>query len=89
MLTHSREYTNGKYGLIIVPIGEGNLVKLDDIENDYNLKQYFTKDDETAFALFESVLDLINRMEDDKLLNYKCKDHISEQYYYHVNINKE
>ena len=89
MLTHSREYTNGKYGLIIVPTAEGNLVKLDDTENDYNLKQYFTKDDETAFALFESMLELINRSEDAKLLNYKCKDHVSEQYLYHVVINKE
>jgi len=89
MLTHSREYTNGKYGLIIIPIGEGNLVKLDDIENDFNLKQYFTKDDETAFALFESMLELINTLEFEKLKAYNIKDLLPEQYRFHVIVNKE
>jgi len=81
MLTHDREYGDGKYSFKIVPIGEaGNLIKLENMVSNKIIKQYFTKDDETAFVIFESLLDCYRAYSDEGVEKYKYKEQLPSEF---------
>jgi hypothetical protein len=81
MLMFTREYTDGRYVFMAMPIlGKGNMVTLEDKLKGASLKQYFTTDDETALALFESMMSCYNDKGAEHLELYKSKDNIAAEY---------
>lgn len=77
MLSFTREYTDGRYVFMAMPIlGRGNMVTLEDKLRGVSLKQYFTTDDEAALALFESMMQCYNERGPENLEMYKSKDNI-------------
>lgn len=79
MLSFTREYTDGQYEFMASKFLEGNIVVLQNKLTGVVLKQYFTEDDETAIALFESMLMCHRERGNEALEKYTSKEHISEE----------
>jgi len=90
MLAHSREHSDGKYYYAIIPFeGLGNVIVLENQLTKTTLKKYFTEDDETAIAIFESLVELQQDRGDVELENFKVKDRLQFEFTSRVRVDKE
>jgi len=93
MLKHSREYSDGKYRYAIIPLREdeeyGNAVILENVLENRPLKKYFTNDDETAIAIFESMIELHDDRGAELLEKYKIAEILSKEYSGRVTVELE
>jgi hypothetical protein len=90
MLAHSREYTDGKYYYAVIPFeGIGHVIILEDTLAKETLKKYFTEDDESAIAVFESMIQLQEERGNEELKNYKLKERLQLGLTDNVRVDKE
>jgi hypothetical protein len=90
MLAHSREYSDGKYYYGIIPIeGMGHEIVLKNLLTEETLKKYFTEDDESAIAVFESMIQIQEERGNVDLENYKLKDQLQLGLTDVVRVDKE
>jgi hypothetical protein len=90
MLAHSREYSDGKYYYGIIPFeGIGHEIVLKNMLTKETLKRYFTEDDESAIAIFESMIQLQEERGDVELENYKLKDRLQLGLTDNVRVDQE
>jgi hypothetical protein len=90
MLAHSREYTDGKYYYAIIPFEDaGHVIVLENTLAKETLKKYFTEDDESAIAIFESMIQLQEERGDIDLENYKLKERLQLGLTERVRVDKE
>jgi hypothetical protein len=76
MLTFNREYKDGKYVYLLIPVKNTNYVKLIDEIDKKMVKEYKTEDDEAALYIYQSLIDIQERFGYDFLLNFKVKDQL-------------
>ena len=82
MLKFDRIYSDGKYKFTAGPMGTkegmGNIIKLENILENVLLKEYTTKDDETAIALLETLMMVYHERGEEELLTYSYKIHLPD-----------
>jgi hypothetical protein len=90
MLEHSREYTDGKFNYAVIPVKNvGNVVILENELSGKTLKKYFTEDDDSAIAIFESMIECQFNEGDDLLLKYKVSERLAGEYSNRVKVEVE
>jgi hypothetical protein len=86
MLLFPREYTDGKFVYMIIPVENMNIVKLFDKIEKKLLKEYETEDDEAALYIFQSMIDTQERFGYPDLLNFKMKEQLPMNLFLNVHI---
>lgn len=90
MLSHNREYSDGKYlYAIIVMEDRGNVIVLENQLTKDTLKRYHTEDDEAAIAIFESMIELQDEKGDQALENYKINEMLAKDLSSRVRVDHE
>lgn len=90
MLAHSREYNDGQYYYAILPIENlGNLIVLHNELTETPLKKYFTEDDESALAIFESMIECQFNEGNSMLEKYKVGERLAFEMTSRIRVDLE
>jgi hypothetical protein len=90
-MLNSREWNDGRYYFKLIPIEQvGYVIRLDDkYRNDYNMKQYFTKDDESAIVVFDAMMECYEREGEEALSLFDAKARLGPHYGGYLEVNVE
>ena len=90
-MLNERNYFDGRYDFNMKPHNNVNyIVSVEDKMSDVpSLKEYVTEDDDTALAVFESMVEIYMQFGEVNLINYKVAEQLQSRYSELVTVIKE
>ena len=87
-MLREREWKDGRFQFVLVPIKDvGYMIKVDDnIKQQPNIKQYFTKDEDAAMGTFDALIGCYNREGETALERFDITDRLSVVYYRQIDV---
>lgn len=76
-MINEREWNDGRYKFKIINAGPGYIIRLDDgFNKDYNMKQYYTTDEESAMGTYQALIGCYEREGEEALRNFDIMDRL-------------